>query len=224
MSTLPKILQDVRKRDNKARTFAPSDNNDGLDKIKDLATETLALTELTNLKKIKHFEKTTDVYDRINLNYVNGLINEIEYNVNEGNNIVDLGDNKSIYFRDLHNFLYDIKDNKINNFNKKGQYEKRIMNIENKLKNRKIKSNTYIDLYIKYLNNFKKILFSDKKSSGKGLNISYLPIHLSELNINSSKELMNNIKQLINNLCDNKQITKQVYNNLIKAITYKNDS
>ena len=35
---------------------------------------------------------------------------------------------------------------------------------------------------------------------------------------------MNNIKQLANNLYDNKQITKLVYNNLIKAITYKNDS
>ena len=95
------------------------------------------------------------------------------------------------------------------------------MNIQNKLKNRKIKCNTYIDLYIKYLNNLKKILFSDKKSSGKGLTISFLPIPLSELNINSSKELMNNIKQLINNLYNNKQITKQVYNNLIKAIIYK---
>ena len=46
-NTLPKILQDVRKRDDKARTFAPPDNNDELDKIKDLADETLALTELT---------------------------------------------------------------------------------------------------------------------------------------------------------------------------------
>ena len=31
---------------------------------------------------------------------------------------------------------------------------------------------------------------------------------------------MNNIKQLINDLYDTKQIAKQVYNNLIKAITY----
>ena len=118
-NTFPKIFQDVRKRGDKARTFAQPDNNDELYKIKDLAEETLVLTELTNLKKIKDFEKTTDVYDRINLNDVNDLINEIEYNVNEGNNIVDFGDNKSIYFRDLHKFLYDIKDNKINNFNKK---------------------------------------------------------------------------------------------------------
>ena len=38
---------------------------------------------------------------------------------------------------------------------------------------------------------------------------------------NSSKELINDIKQLINNLYDNKQITKQVYNVLNQAITYK---
>ena len=38
---------------------------------------------------------------------------------------------------------------------------------------------------------------------------------------NSSKELINDIKQPTNNLYDNKQITKQVYNILNKAITYK---
>ena len=49
-----------------------------------------------------------------------------------------------------------------------------------------------------------------------------LPIALSKIYTNnSSKELINNIKQLINDLYDTKQITKQVYNNLIKAITYK---
>ena len=42
-------------------------------------------------------------------------------------------------------------------------------------------------------------------------------------NINS-KKLISNIEQLIKNLYDNKQITKLVYNNLNKAITYKNDS
>ena len=68
----------------------------------------------------------------------------------------------------------------------------------------------------------KKISFSDNRSSGKGLNISSLPILLSKIYTNnSSKELINDIKQLINNLYNNKQITKQVYNILNKAITYK---
>ena len=62
--------------------------------------------------------------------------------------------------------------------------------------------------------------FEDQK--GKGY--LDLPILLSKLNINSSKELISDIKQLINKLYNNKQITKQVYNILNKAITYKNDS
>ena len=46
-----------------------------------------------------------------------------------------------------------------------------------------------------------------------------LPIALSKIYTNnSSKELINNIKQLLNDLYDAKQITKQVYNNLIKAL------
>ena len=63
--------------------------------------------------------------------------------------------------------------------------------------------------------------FRDQK--GKGY--INLPILLSKAYTNNnSKELINNIKQIINNLYDNKQITSQVYNNLIEAVTYKNDS
>ena len=46
-----------------------------------------------------------------------------------------------------------------------------------------------------------------------------LPILLSKLTVTNSRELISDIKNLLNNLQDNKQITKQVYNNLIKAIT-----
>ena len=60
--------------------------------------------------------------------------------------------------------------------------------------------------------------FEDQK--GKGY--VNLPIALFKIYTNnSSKELINNIKQLINDLYDDEQMTKQVYNNLIKAITYK---
>ena len=58
----------------------------------------------------------------------------------------------------------------------------------------------------------------------KGKGYVDLPILLSKLIINSSKELISNIKQLINDLYDNEKITKQVYNNLNKATTYKIDS
>ena len=63
--------------------------------------------------------------------------------------------------------------------------------------------------------------FKDQKGKGH----VNLPIALSKMYTNnSSKKLISNIEQLINNLYDNKQITKQVYNILNKAITYKNDS
>ena len=54
----------------------------------------------------------------------------------------------------------------------------------------------------------------------KGKGYVNLPILLSKLNVTNSKELISDIKTLLNNLQDTKQITKQVYNNLIKAITY----
>ena len=60
-----------------------------------------------------------------------------------------------------------------------------------------------------------------KRADHQGKGYVDLPIFLSKLNINSSKELINNIKQLINDLYDNEQIAKKVYNNIIKAITYK---
>ena len=101
--------------------------------------------------------------------------------------------------------------------------KKKIMNIENKLKNRK-NYNANIQRYIKYLNFLKDILFSNKKSSNKGLNISSLPILLSKLNIKNSRELINGIKNLLTHLYNTKHITKQVYNILNKAMTYKNDS
>ena len=66
-----------------------------------------------------------------------------------------------------------------------------------------------------------------KKSSGKGLNISSLPILLSKIYNNNtagpsdlargSKEL----KKLVKNLYTNKQITKQVYNKLSSLELYK---
>ena len=63
--------------------------------------------------------------------------------------------------------------------------------------------------------------FKDQKGSG----YVNLPIALSKIYTNnSSKELINDIKQLVKNLYNDKQITEQVHNILIKAITYKNDS
>ena len=108
---------------------------------------------------------------------------------------------------------------------------KTINKIENDLNDLKENENiNKLKNYIKKLRN--SIYGNDKEKSKtdqaksfedqKGKGYVNLPIALFKIYANnSSKELINNIKQLINNLYDTKQITKQVYNNLIKAITYK---
>ena len=46
-----------------------------------------------------------------------------------------------------------------------------------------------------------------------------LPIALAQVNSgNSSKNLLNEIRQIVYSLCQSKQITKNVYNNLIKSL------
>ena len=119
-----------------------------------------------------------------------------------------------------------IKDNK-----KIIKKTKTINKIENNLNDLEENENIYkLKNYIKklrnsiYGNDKEKIKTDQAKSfeDQKGKGYVNLPIALSKIYTNnSSKELINNIKQLINDLYNTKQITKQVYNNLIKAITYK---
>ena len=138
--------------------------------------------------------------------------------------------NESISSNMFKNFLENIlsgntKDNEVED------YKEGINNIEKKL-NKSIKSensdklHNYIQKinYLLYGKDKEKIKTDQAKSfeDPKGEGYVNLPIALSKIYTNnSSKELINNIKQLINDLYHNKQITKQVCNNIIKAITYK---
>ena len=56
-------------------------------------------------------------------------------------------------------------DGKINNFNKEKKYNEKFKDIEKNLENKKKNTND-IKLYIFYLNQLKRILFTTKKSSG----------------------------------------------------------
>ena len=96
---------------------------------------------------------------------------------------------------------------------------------DNLEKNERI-NNTLINSEINELE--RKLRDVPKKSSGMFiLQKSFIKLLtlLAQLYFkNNTKKLKNDIEQLINNLYDNKQITKQIYNNLIEAITYKTDS
>ena len=112
-------------------------------------------------------------------------------NFEKRNNILDIGNYKSVNFDDILNFLQDIADGKVNDFNKEKKYNEKFKNFEKYLENRTKDSNN-IKLYNCYLNYLKRILFSTRKLSGKGLTISALPILLSKIYTNnSSKEITN---------------------------------
>ena len=118
----------------------------------------------------------------------------------------------------IENYIREINDIEKNDIEKdlnKSRKSKKINKLKNYIK--KIKKSVYKKDKCRVRNDEAKP-FEDQK--GKGY--IDLPILLSYLNINSSKELISNIEQLINDLYDNEKITKQVYNNLIKEITYKN--
>ena len=200
---MPKMPQDVKK-DDKARTFVPPDNTTRLteDKNKEIHKYLARLknvnyinpnrSPLGTLKKPQDLKRdeilrSKNQYEEIDLHDVKGWTNRISLKVTERDNIVDFGNNEEIYFRDLANFLYDIMDGKINDFNKEIEYEKKLKNTEKKLVN-KTKSIEFIKLYEQFITTLKKILFSDKKSLGRGLTVSSLPILLSKIYTNNSSK------------------------------------
>ena len=154
------------------------------------------------------------------------LYNEIIKNGEFSENI----NKKNISSYEFKKIIENILNGKVDS-NKMIKKIETINKIENDLNDLKENENiNTLKNYIKKLRNSiygkdkEKIKTDQAKSFGdqKGKGCVNLPIALSKIYTNnSSTKLINNIKQLINDLYDTKQITKQVYNNLIKAITYK---
>ena len=115
-------------------------------------------------------------------------------------------------------FFNNDEKNRIKKDEEINKYKQKIKELEEKLDNKDDNNIPYLETEEEAA---ERIADSYEK---KGKGYIDLPILLSKLNINSSKELLSNVKQLVKNLYDNKQITKQVYNILNKAITFKNDS
>ena len=170
------------------------------------------------------------------------LINRIYNEITQGDNIVDVGNNNKIYFKDLINFLNDIRNGKIDDFNKEMEYEKRLKDTALKLANRTELSD-YTRLYEKYINILKRELFTPKKSripikapqsiikidefgnqKGSGTFtyqdkiVKLLTLLTQLLTKNDSKKLKDDKNQILKELYNSKQITKQVYNILNKSI------
>ena len=74
--------------------------------------------------------------------------------------------------------------------------------------------------------NLKLLIYQNNGTTGTGLKIltpkqvlQRLPIGLAQVKVdNNSESLLNEIKQIVYSLYQSKQITKKVYNNIIKFI------
>ena len=121
----------------------------------------------------------------------------------------------------------------LNKTNDKTKYNELVNMINSRLKNLKeeIKNMSEKEKEIedpdKILEFVEKILkFNEQNQQGKGLKIltpnqmlSRLPISLAQLQAgNNSEKLKNEIRQLLYSLYRSKNMTKQVYNNLINYI------
>ena len=81
---------------------------------------------------------------------------------------------------------------------------------------------------IKFYDDYSLMAFEAKNKATKGTGLKILtpkkmlqrlPIALSQVKVgNKSESLLNEIRQIFYSLCQSKEITKKVYNNIIKSI------
>ena len=140
---------DVRKRDDKARNFAPPDEARKLEeekalkkvsRLKQFNYENINMDKIIiSLEKqpIKQPKKQPKIslenfnkYEDINFDIVNSLYNEIDRNFSLDDNIVNLGNNEKVYFKDIINILKYIKNSKINNFNREKIFNEKFKDTE----------------------------------------------------------------------------------------------
>ena len=71
-------------------------------------------------------------YEDINLDSVNSLYNEIDRKFSLDDNIVNLGNNEKVYFKDIINILKYTKNGKINNLNREEIFNEMFKDTEKK--------------------------------------------------------------------------------------------
>ena len=229
-----KIPQSVRKRDDKARTFASEDfKKDSLPEYNEKSNR------LENLEK--EYQNATEEKYLINLNKIQ--------NIEKGNFISPLEVEKL----DIEQIEKDLKNSefyeyKLNISSSRIKYLDKVIkenpkmlakeiDIINQLKSLYTMRKEYFNVKINnprsktpdfrivddQIRNLEKE-FRDQKGSGTFTSQNKLVKLLTFLTQLLTKNNSNDINQILKELYHSKQITKQVYNILNKSILYKNDS
>ena len=152
MGGTPTLIQDLEKKYDKAKTFAPPHKR----KAKKIISDFKKLQEISKDRDIDELLKGNDKYINVNLSNFNNLIDEVKKTFEKRNNILDIGNSKSVNFNDILNFLQDIIDGEVNDSNKEEKYNEKFKDVEKNLENRTKNSND-IRLYNHYLDHLKKI-------------------------------------------------------------------
>ena len=93
----PTLIQDLEKKGDKSRTFAPPHKR----KTKKIISDFKELQEISKSRDIDELLKDNGKYVNKNLSNVNDLIDEMKTNLKKISNIVDIGNDKSINFNDI---------------------------------------------------------------------------------------------------------------------------
>ena len=134
--------------------------------------------------------------------------------------------NSKIKFSEVKNKQNDFL-NKLNNIKigKKATEQKEVINNDEKIYNSREEVTKFFRDYIEMLLNWNDDA-KQNETKGTGLKIltpkeilQRLPIALAQVKAgNNSESLLNEIRQIVYSLYQSKQITKKVYNNIIKSI------
>ena len=134
--------------------------------------------------------------------------------------------NSKIKFSEVKNKQNDFL-NKLNNIKigKKATEQKEVINNDEKMYNSREEVTKFFRDYIEMLLNWNDDA-KQNETKGTGLKIltpkpmlQRLPIALAQVKAgNNSEGLLNEIRQIVYSLYQSKQITKKVYNNIIKSI------
>ena len=172
---LPAYYSNMRKKDEKVRTFAPPDNasmpsleieeeaaeniadiyEQGDTRKKDKKVRTFAPPDNANIPLLETEEEVG-----INLNDIEDLNNEI---INDKDMISIINNlKKHNVFNDIIKFIDEIKKGNINNSNKEEAYKNRISKNANNIRN--MQDTLKKKLYIKYIDKLKDIIFKHKIS------------------------------------------------------------
>ena len=197
------------------------------DKSNNQSKATIIFNELINKRK----ELMSELYDSVDYNnlkfeYVGPTKDVSFYEYKDSKELFNAIKNSQIKFSEVKNKQNEFL-NKLRNIyvGKKTLKQKEVINNLEKFYNSREEVINFFRDYIEMLSDA-NYNAKQNETEGKGLKIltpkqmlQRLPIALAQVKAgNNSESLLNEIRQIVYSLYQSKQITKKVYNNIIKSI------